>query len=181
MINLIPADAKKHLVREYWLRSVTVWFFLWTFALALGIFILIPSYMLINLQVKAYSVSAETADAKNANFENVGKELERASKTAASLNEHFSQPAMTEYIKLLRGFETSSIHIKQISIERVETGINPIKITGVAADRQSLAAFRTRMLEDETIEAVDLPISNLAKDREIPFELTVTMVKTKKP
>ena len=180
MINLIPADAKKHLVREYWLRSVTVWFSLWTFALALGVFVLVPSYVLINLQVKAYSDSAQTADEKNANFESVGKDLSEASKTAATLKEHFSDLPMTDYIKLLHGFESSSISITQISIERDEDGVGPIKMTGIAEDRQSLAAFRNRMLEDEIIDTVDLPISNLAKDRQIPFELTVTMVKAKK-
>lgn len=181
MINLIPAEAKKHLVREYWLRSVTVWFSLWAFALALGIFVLVPSYVLINLQVKAYSDSAQTADEKNANFESVGKDLERASKTAGSLSEHFTESPITDYIKLLRSFESSSISITQISIDRAVSGVSPIKMTGIAEDRQSLAAFRSRMLEDETIETVDLPISNLAKDRQIPFDLTVTMVKTKKP
>lgn len=180
MINLIPADAKKHLVREYWLRSVTVWFSLWTFALALGVFVLVPSYVLINLQVKAYSDSAQTADEKNANFESVGKDLEKASKAASALGAHFSDLQMTDYIKRLHDFEASDISITQISIERAEGGVAPIKITGTAEDRQSLAAFRSRMLEDETIETVDLPISNLAKDRQIPFELTVTMVKAKK-
>jgi hypothetical protein len=180
MINLIPADAKKHLVREYWLRSVTVWFFLWSFALALGVFILVPSYVLINLQVKAYTDSAQTADEKNANFESVGKDLDRASKTASAISEHFAHSPLTDYVRLLRSFESSNISITQISIDRATGGVAPIKMTGIAEDRQSLATFRARMLEDEMIETVDLPISNLAKDRQIPFELTVTMVKAKK-
>lgn len=181
MINLIPADAKKHLVREYWIRSVTVWFFLWTFVLVLGIALLVPSFVLLNLQVKAYSDSAETADEKNANFEAVAKELEQASKTAAALGEYFSYTPMTAYIELLRGFESSAVSITQVGLERTGTEIGLVTLTGIAEDRQALAAFRNRMLEHELIETVDLPISNLAKDRQIPFELTITMVKEKTP
>jgi hypothetical protein len=181
MINLIPAEAKKHLVREYWIRSVTVWFFLWAFVLVLGVALLVPSYVLLNLQVKAYSETAETAGEKNANFEAVAKELERASKTAASLSDHLSHPPMTSYIELLRSFETDSISVTQVGLERDGDKIGLIKMNGIAADRQALAAFRNRMLEDELIETVDLPISNLAKDRQIPFELSITMVKEKTP
>ncbi|MEK7462014.1 MAG: hypothetical protein AAB618_00345 [Patescibacteria group bacterium] len=179
MINLIPFEAKKHLVHEYWLRSVTVWFFLWSFVLLLGIVILIPSYVLINLQVKAYTASAETADEKNASFENVAKELERASQTAVALSDRFAHPSMTEYVSLFRGFESNSLRITQISLRRDETGIKEVKVAGTAEDRRTLAAFRTRMLDDERIETVDLPISNLAKDRDIPFDLSITMAKEK--
>ncbi len=179
MINLIPAEAKKHLVREYWMRTITVWFFLWSFAIALGVAVLVPSYVLINLQVNAYSSSAQSADEKNANFESVAKELERASKTAASLSDHFSHPPMTEYLSILKEFESSDISVTQIALTRDGNEAGPVKMTGVAQDRQALAAFRTRMLESDYIESVDFPISNLAKDKQIPFEMTVTMVKKK--
>jgi hypothetical protein len=181
MINLIPAEAKKHLVKEYWVRSVTVWFFLWSFVLVLGVAVLAPTFVLINLQVKAYSDSAQTADEKNANFGNVASELERDSTIAATLSDHFSYPTMTEYLTLLKKFESVNITITELSLERTGDGVGPIKIVGVARDRQALATFRARMLEDQQIESVDFPISNLAKDKQIPFDLTVTMVKQKTP
>jgi hypothetical protein len=181
MINLIPAEAKKHLVREYWVRSVTVWFFLWSFVLGLGIFILIPSYVLISLQVDAYESSAEVADEKNANFDSVAKELEQASKTAVVLADHFTHPPTTEYLALIKQFESSNISITQISIQLENGEVTPIKVIGIAEDRQALATFRARMLEDERIEAVDLPISNLAKDKQIPFDLTITIAKSDTP
>ena len=179
MINLIPAEAKKHLVREYWVRSVTAWFFLWAFALALGVAVLVPSYVLINLQVKAYDSSAQSADEKNANFETVAKELERASNTAAALSDHFSHPSMTSFLSILKEFESNDINVTQIMLSRDGQAAGPVSMSGVADSRQALAAFRARMLESEHIESVDFPISNLAKDKEIPFEMTITMAKKK--
>lgn len=181
MINLIPSEAKKHLLREYWVRTVTVWFFLWASALFLGVVLLAPSYVLINLQVKAYAETAETANAKNENFEAIAKELERSSKTAVALSENFSGTALSDYLALLKSFESRAVEVTKISLSREGEGIAPIALTGIAADRQALAAFRNRMLEHEEIESVDLPISNLAKDKEIPFELTITLAKEQTP
>lgn len=181
MINLIPAEAKKHLLREYWMRSVTVWFFLWSFALLLGITLLVPSYVLLNLQVKAYSETAQTANEKNANFEAVAKELESASKTAATLSEQLVRPSMTEYLTLLKSLESTNVNVARISFSREGDVVGEMTVSGVADSRQALADFRNRMLDSDLIESVNLPISNLAKDKEIPFELTVTLVKTKTP
>ncbi len=181
MINLIPAEAKKHLLREYWMRSVTVWFFLWSFALLLGITLLVPSYVLLNLQVKAYSETAQTANEKNANFEAVAKELESASKTAATLSEQLVRPSMTEYLTLLKSLESTNVNVARISFSREGDVVGEMTVSGVADSRQALADFRNRMLDSDLIESVNLPISNLAKDKEIPFELTVTLVKPKTP
>lgn len=181
MINLIPAEAKKHLLREYWMRSVTVWFFLWSFALLLGITLLVPSYVLLNLQVKAYSETAQTANEKNANFEAVAKELESASKTAAALSEQLVRPSMTEYLTLLKSLESTNVNVARISFSREGDVVGEMTVSGVADSRQALADFRNRMLDSDLIESVNLPISNLAKDKEIPFELTVTLVKPKTP
>ena len=51
----------------------------------------------------------------------------------------------------------------------------PVNITGTATDRQSLASFRDRMLAHPLISEVNLPISNLATDKDIQFSITVTM------
>ena len=48
MINLIPPHARKAITREYWIRVVTVWMFLATFALMVIVALQIPTYVLIN-------------------------------------------------------------------------------------------------------------------------------------
>jgi hypothetical protein len=181
MINLIPAEAKKHLLKEYWIRSVTVWFFLWTFALLLGATLLAPSYVLLSLQINAYGDSAQKADEKNANFEAVAKDLKRASEIAAFVSERFERPSMTEYLTLLKNLESADVSVARMSLNRNGDSVEEISVSGVADSRQALADFRNRMLASEQIESVDLPISNLAKDKEIPFELTITLAKQKTP
>ena len=181
MINLIPASAKNSLIKEYWMRAVTVWFFLGSAAVLLGIFILVPSYVLTNSQVSAYKDSAESASEKSANYETVSKELERSGKLAAMMKENFALISTSEYITLFRSLEGDGIEISQISITRAEKGVEPIMISGVADDRQALAAFRDSVVAQEGVSSVDLPLSNLAKDKDIPFEITVTIDNEKTP
>lgn len=53
-------------------------------------------------------------------------------------------------------------------------GKSEVSIRGVAADRQALLAFESRLNSTEKFSAVTLPVSNLAKDRDISFELKLT-------
>lgn len=174
MINLLPPTAKKELVKEYWLRTVTVWCFLWAVTILVGTILLVPPYMLTALQTNAYKQSAATATEKNENFDAVAAELTRASEQASAMSDHFARPAVTTYLQLLKQFENNALSITDISFEKTVEGISPIIVSGVAKDRQALAGFRDAMLADEAIESVELPISNLAKDRDITFEVVVT-------
>jgi hypothetical protein len=175
MINLLPHHAKRELTKEYWLRAVTVWFFLWAITILVGIILLVPPYLLISLQTAAYKQSAESATQKNESFDSVAAELTKASEQASAMSDHFVQPAVGTYLELLKQFENDGLSITQINLERTAEGVLPIKVGGVAKDRQALAGFREAMLADERIESVELPISNLAKDKDIIFDVVVTI------
>ena len=181
MINLIPATAKASLIKEYWMRAATVWFFLWSVAVLLGMFILIPSYVLTHSQVTAYQDSADSATEKIANYETVSKELSRAGVWAKMVKDNFALTSTSQYIALFRSLERDGIAISNISISRGDSGVEPIIVAGTADNRQALAAFRDNLVAHEVIESVDLPLSNLAKDKDIPFEVTVTIDNTKTP
>jgi hypothetical protein len=181
MINLIPTSAKKSLIKEYWLRAITVWFFLWTVALLLGIFIMIPSYVLINSQVSAYKDWAESATEKKTSYEALAKDLERSGKWAKLIKDNSELPRISKYIALFRSLEGSGVTVSNISIVYGDKGLEPIIIIGTATSRQALAAFRDNVLAQDSVKSVDLPLSNLAKDRDIPFEISVTIDNEKKP
>ena len=78
---------------------------------------------------------------------------------------------------MFESHERPGIEIRKIVFGTDGDKVKPITLSGVAADRESLAAFRDSLLGDEAIEKADLPISNLAKDKDINYSITVTMVK----
>lgn len=163
------------------MRAATVWFFLWSVAILLGMFILIPPYVLTHSQVSAYKDSAASASEKIANYETLSKELARSGTWAQMMKDNFSLTSTSEYIALFRSLERDGIEITQIVIKRGEKGVEPIVISGTADNRQALAAFRDNVMTQEMVASVDLPLSNLAKDRDIPFEVRVTIDNTKTP
>lgn len=57
-------------------------------------------------------------------------------------------------------------------------GQSQLAIAGVATDRQALLAFESRLNSSGKFSAVTLPVSNLAKDRDISFELKLSSIPT---
>jgi hypothetical protein len=177
MINLIPPAAKKKIIIEYWLRVISVWFYMWSAAILGSVAIMFPAYVLINSQVSVYEQSAQSASEKVASFEEVKKQIERSNELAIKMQNQLLLPRMSEYLALFRSLEGGGVVITNIDMSRTDTVFAPISISGQAQSRQALASFRDRISADSRVEKVDLPLSNLAKDRDIQFSLVVTLKK----
>lgn len=173
MINLIPPKAKKSLAIEYWMRVVSVWMILWAITLVAAICILLPAYVLISSQVEVYATSAAEASQKVASYENVSVALVRASQEARAVMDESEVVRFSEYVSLFRSLEGDTVQISEIDLERAVNGFAPARLSGVAVDRQALASFRDRLQAQDVVESVELPISNLAQDKDIPFSLLV--------
>lgn len=175
MINLIPVKAKKDLLIEYWTRVVSAWLILWSFALFASAGIILPAYVLISEKVDVYSLSADQASQKVSEYKDVSLSLTQASQQAKIVLDEGSLSVFSDYISLLEDIQGNDVVLNEIHINRDEVLITPVSISGVANNRQSLASFRDRLLAEESIIDVDLPISNLAGDKDIVFNIMVTL------
>lgn len=176
MINLIPPNAKKSLRIEYWVRVLSVCFLIWSAALVASIGIMLPAYTVVNSQVDAYGKSVSEVSGQVADYKNVAKELVQSSLQAKLILDEKELDLFSDYVTLLEGLQSSGIELTQISLNRSNDGLSPIRVSGVASDRKTLASFRDRLLENERVEKVDLPISSLAQDKDINFSITVSIV-----
>lgn len=176
MINLIPPKAKKSLTLEYWVRVTSVWMILWAVTIFAATCILLPAYVLISSQVEVYATSAAEASEKVASYENVSVSLVQASQEARSVMNEVEVVRFSEYVDLFGSLEGETVQISEMSLSRSDDGFAPVSLSGIAEDRQALASFRDRLLAEEIVESVDLPISNLAQDRDIPFTLQVEII-----
>ncbi len=176
MVNLIPPSAKKGVVIEYWLRVLTVWSFIATAVAILFGITSLPVYVLVDAKIDAYRESADVASQKIASYQSVSVGLNQATAQAQLLIANTRQATLSKVIELFNSLENNGIEITSMSITRSGSdGVLPVTLTGYAQDRQSLSDFKERLLAEEVVEVVDFPISNLAKDRDINFTLTVTM------
>lgn len=175
MINLLPADAKQGVLREYWLRVVTVWVFLLAGVLAVGSLLLLPTYVLIGSQVDVYQQSAEQVSAEVESYEDVSTALVRANQQAAFLVSESKLERFSNLVTLFHSFESEDINFSTLNLSREGVVMDVVMLDGTASDRQALARLRDELLAAPEITQVDLPISNLARGTNIPFTMQVTL------
>lgn len=178
MINLIPPDARTRITTEYWIRAVTVWLFLLAVGAVLAGAFLLPSFVLVTSQVRSFAVEAEEAKASVAHGDGTARALVVASDQARLLMEIERTKRFTEVIDVVSEAANEGIDVREYSFVRSAGGVAPVRVGGTAATRQSLAVFRDALLAQASVSAVDLPISNFAKDRDIEFSLTLTIAST---
>lgn len=175
MINLIPPTAKRSIKIEYWTRVVSVWSILLAIALFASASVLLPAYVLIGAQVAVYETSAAEASQKVADYQNVSVALVDASQQAKLALDELSRPDFSSYLYLFTSLQGETIQLTELRLGRTDAGFEAVTIAGVAADRQALASFRDELRAHERVADVELPIRNLARDRDIAFEIKVTL------
>jgi Na+-transporting NADH:ubiquinone oxidoreductase subunit NqrC len=175
MINLIPGVVRTAIIKEYWVRVITVAFFIFSAVLVAVVLLASPVYVLITTQVDAYAVSANEAAMRVADFDISSSELIKANQMATQINAFKSEAKFMDVVSLIEVMPKSGIEIESYNFARLADKMAPIQITGVASTRQDLASFRDDLLKQERVDDVVLPISNLAKDRDLNFTITVTI------
>lgn len=176
MVNLLPQTAKRQLVVEYYVRVVSVWLFLVTGAmLVLGV-LLMPISVLVDLQLKAFDETFTRVSADNASFADSEKSVLAANVLASELNRIDAYAPLLDDVTAIQDLADSAISIRSITLERTEAGVvETITVTGEAATRAALASFRDRIEDAPRFIGAALPISNLAKDKEVPFSIAITV------
>ncbi|MEK7638537.1 MAG: hypothetical protein AAB388_00055 [Patescibacteria group bacterium] len=177
MSNLVPTEAKKKIAIEYWMRVATVWTLLLIGTTVTAFFISLPTYVLVNDQVDAYRESAEEASQKIAVFESAAGVLVQASQQGKAVVDEAALEPLSKYILIFDSLQSPGLRITEVNISRASQGFEAMEINGTAANRWVLAEFRDRLLDQSEVETVDFPISNLAKDKDILFSMTVTIKK----
>lgn len=176
MINLIPPEAKKHVRNEYWVRVISVWLMLLgAGALMVGV-LYVPVYVLIQSQLESYSSKYEVASSENSEFVAAEKEVQRANTVALLLSSKKESVKFSDLLETLESLSGPAVAINDFSFSRTETEkVSNITIIGIAQSRQALVAFSQAIENDELFESAEIPISNLAKDSDIPFSIRIVL------
>lgn len=172
MINLLPPEGRSLVKREYWLRVASAYAVLVTIASLVTIAVLLPTYFHV-----AFQINTVIEDIANVGSAEDYARLEGEIKTANAISSLLVKstapiPATTIIAKIKELAETANT-IEGISISTKEGVVDSIVVTGTARTRSALVGLRDRIEAHELFETVELPISNLAKDENIPFSLTI--------
>jgi hypothetical protein len=181
MINLLPPAAYKKIVREYYLRVVTVALFLLGTTCLLGVVSLSPSYILTSVQMSALKDGVMHSSEKVASYDTSVAELKKANEYALKLQGN-GVTLFTDYQQSIENESGSDITVTAMRFARPDSNKPAtISIDGTARDRQSLATFRDTLAARADFARVDLPISNLIKEKDISFSIQITTATSTSP
>ena len=177
MINLIPPVARKKVKREYWIRVVSVWMILVASALVMISLLKLPVYVLVNKQLDAFSSSYESAAENDQQFKLSEELIKDANDISTILSGDEDVYLFSDVITRIGELAGEGIGVNQFTLTREEGQVNLVIITGEADTRQRLADFKNDLEADSLFESAALPLSNLAKDVDIPFKIEIAPTK----
>ena len=178
MINLIPPAARKSVVREYWLRVISVWLFLLGTGCLIVSVLLLPTYMLVRGQTVTLGGQALATADKTASYDASIAALVKASTQAAFLKAGASTTPFSGYLKIIESLSTTGISVNSVSYTHVSATVDKMTISGVAQTREGLAMFRDALEASPEFVSVVLPIASLAKATDVLFSMDMTLATT---
>jgi hypothetical protein len=172
MINLLPPEGRSLVKREYWLRVLSAYAVLLTVAFVITIVVLLPTYFHVAFQIN--TVIEDIANVGSAeDFARLEGEIKTANAISSLLVKSTAPIPATTIIAEIKKLAEATNTIEGITISTKEGVVDSVVVTGSAKTRSTLVGMRDRIEAHEYFETVELPISNLAKDENIPFSLTI--------
>lgn len=175
MINLIPPDAHRRVVLEYWVRVVTVWSLLVAIGCSMVALFFVPTFVLIESQLHVYAQTATQASTQQSTFATLQSSVAQANTIAQQLASDNNTQLFSTYITDINSLSNANVVVQGIQMQRTKGAVQTIMVTGTATTRATLAAFRDSLEAFPAFKTADLPLSNLAKDKDITFTITVTV------
>jgi len=178
MINLIPPHARKSVVREYWLRVITVWLFLFGTGCLIVSVLLLPTYMLVRGQTATLGDQVSATADRTASYDEATAKLKAATTQATFLKNTASSTPFSTYLKILESIAGAGVTLHSVSYTHPDGGVGKITISGVATTRTVLASFRDALEADPAFTGVVLPINALTKASDLIFSMDMTLATT---
>lgn len=175
MTNLLPPVAKKQIVFEYWVRVFSAWVILWSVCLVISAVLLWPTYVLIVGSSAAYADSVVDATERTVEYESISRSLTQATKQAQTAIIADRQTKLSTIFADVASNAQQGVTLTGVSLGRTADSVDPVRVQGVATNRQTLAEFKNRLEVISYVQSVDLPIENLAENQDIVFNILVNV------
>ena len=177
MINLIPPKAKKIVLREYWSRVATVWILMLSFALVIMALLSVPTYILISSLEQAMATEIDYAKTEQGSYKESERIIKNANALVNHLNRNEEQVSFSFLVDELDKVAGANITLTRFGFVPEDGELKQVSLLGHADTRVGLSNFRDKLEAHDLFSSVDLPISNLTKDKDITFSMKVTLEK----
>jgi len=176
--TFLPYAEQQKMKREYRVRVWIVSLFLLSVAGIIGVGSLFPAYMYSSFEERSHlnQVAAfkKTADASS--ITSIQKELSASSGLISSLSDSTQPDVFSSALSAIATISDEAhgaIKINSFDIDRSSSSTMTVTISGIAANRESLLAFKSRLEGLSGKTTVNLPFSDLAQDKDAAFSIAI--------
>lgn len=174
MYKLLPPETREKVKGEYLLRRTAVVVAAFVFLEVVALVGLFPSFVLSKAIQR--EVSEKAAVSGSVPAESLLPWLEELNLKLKALNPKLDQDRPSSDLAKALSRKGSGITLENISWTK-SAEATTLALSGTAADRQSLLSLQSRLNGSNDFSAVSLPVSNLAKDKNISFEIKLVIKK----
>lgn len=176
MANLLPKEQQDEVRREYRLRLLVLAFLFVFFLSVWAAVLLYPSY----LQSREWeSIQAGRLETLK-NFTALLKEYNTAEiikstnlRVGLILEKNEAALKINESISHVLNEQPEGVFLTGFAYQKPQGVLSRLVISGVSRNREILQGFADSLKKNRLFSKVDLPISTLAPDRDIPFSISI--------
>lgn len=174
MINLVPHEGTKLIRREYIVRVAAVWCLLLAAAIAGSAVLLVPTYVLVSKQFNAMNEATADSGEVEQEYSKLFQELGASRSMIDQLMRVTERVPSSEIIRHIEYARGKDVNVDTIEI--VYRDATPrIIASGNAATREALRGFVDTLKHDGFFMDASIPVSDLAKDVQPTFTVTLTL------
>jgi len=178
MFNVLPQEEKIAIQKEYRVRRLIVIGVFFIITLIIGLILLFPSYLVsqINAQNTASLLEAIQQELqKSKSHVATPEDISALREKIALLNAAKSSVSVSNLFSIIVAKKGNAVQLSNFTFKKNSDGTLELAVGGNARTRDALTQFSRALEADPAFSAVDLPISSLAKDKDIDFTMTITV------
>ena len=175
MINLLPIKEKKKIRRDYVFRLLTIVIGAVSLSTIIGIVTLFPSSFISDFRkrVAVDQVGRLTKIDERSVHKKMGRFLKEAQQKLDILSPEREKVFLRTIFDTAISYKPSTVTLTGLVYQKENEDKARFIINGVADRREDLLVFSQNLERDALFDDVELPVSNLAQDRNINFTLTI--------
>jgi hypothetical protein len=172
MFKLLTVEEENKVRQEYIMRRAIVMLSALIFVLVVGIIGLLPSYVLSNARQNEVLERMRIAGNSEQSKEDLSLQawLTKINNELRVLSPKLDADKPSDFIEKILSSKNTGIQITGFSWKRAEAETS-LSVSGIARDRQTLIAFQNSINLSGNFSDIDLPISDLAENKNIDFQI----------
>lgn len=177
MFNLLPENLRKSIVSEYRLRLVVIVIVFIILIQVSFLVFLFPSWLVSFYKEKEFSLQSDEVNKSLSTLDisSTTSFIKSFNTKLGIINDSLDYPKFVPVMDEVLSKKPTSIRISGIYYSVNSANSSVLTLEGIGDTRESLVSFSESLRSVKNFKKVDLPISNLAKDKNIDFTISVTI------